>query len=117
MVLGMISSHSSACQRFLRCCSSGLLTVIIVLHVVLYCSLLLVRCLQLTQQLSAVEAAARTQLKQAEAQHQAQLEELAAGHAARVEVLRGELAADATTAKKAETKMQVRCLVSGRAGF
>jgi hypothetical protein len=63
--------------------------------------------LQLAQQLSAAEAAARIQLQQAEAQHQAELEELSAGHAARVELLRGELAADATTAKKAEARLQV----------
>jgi hypothetical protein len=72
------------------------------------CSLLLLH-LQLTQQLSAAEAAARVQLQQVEAQHRAELEELSAGHAARVELLRGELAADATTAKKAETRMQVCC--------
>jgi hypothetical protein len=73
-----------------------------------YLLLLLAACLQLAQQLSEAEAAARTQLKQVEAQHAAELEELAAGHAARVELLRGELSADATTAKKAEAKLQVR---------
>jgi hypothetical protein len=105
--------HSRPDSR-LSACSAALTSALHAYNHQLLCSLpsvlpvLCTRpCLQLAQQLSAAEAAARIQLQQVEAQHQAELEQLSAGHAARVELLRGELAADATTAKKAEARMQV----------
>lgn len=69
---------------------------------------------QLSQRLSAAEAAANSGLHQAAMHAQEQLEQLSAGHTARVDALRAELAADAARRAEAEAKAQVCLVLCGR---